>query len=239
MILVRSLLFNLLFYCWLTAVGLVCLPLLLGPRKLVMGIAELWAKGVMLMLRLIVGLDYELRGREHLPAAGPVVFAAKHQSAWDTIIFLLLVDDPAYVLKRELFQLPVYGWYCRKMKMIGVDRSAGASALKRLAEDAAQAFADGRPVVIFPQGTRTAPCIRHPYLPGTYLLAARSGAVTVPVALNSGLFWARRSFVRRPGRIVVELLPPLAADLPRKTYMTRLEEGIEAASDRLAGCASS
>lgn len=229
-------LFNIAFYLWMVALTVFCLPMLAMPRRFVRGAVQVWASGVMLLLRHIVGIDYVVRGQEHLPTSGPVVIASKHQSAWDTIIFVVLVGDPAYVLKQELFHLPLYGWFCRKMQMIGIDRSAGAAAIRGLIEDAKPALAAGRPLVIFPQGTRTAPCTRGPYMPGIYGLANQTGATVVPVALDSGRFWGRRAFVKRPGTITVEFLPPVPAGLSRRAFMADLEERTEIASDRLACC---
>ena len=228
----RSLIFNLLFYAWIAGFGLPVLPLLALPRRFARVAVKLWAHGVLWLLARVVGLDYTVRGREHLPA-GPAIIAAKHQSAWDTVIFLALLDDPAYVLKRELLKIPVYGWFPWKLGMIGIDRAAGPSALKRLAAQARPVLAAGRPIVIFPQGTRTEPGARRPYLPGVFALYAATDAPVVPVALNSGLFWGRRRFLRRPGRIVVEYLPALPPGLDRRRFMAALEARIETATAAL------
>jgi 1-acyl-sn-glycerol-3-phosphate acyltransferase len=235
MLAVRSLAFNLLFFAWLVVLGLPCLPVLLLPRRQVWTVVKLWTRGVLWLLRHVVGLGYEVRGER--PADGrPVIVAAKHQSAWDTLIFLVLFDDPAYVLKRELLKIPIYGWFTWRLGMIGIDRGAGTSALKRLVADARPKFAAGRPVVIFPQGTRTAPGSRRPYLPGAYMLHADAKLPVVPVALNSGLFWGRRSFVKRPGRIIVEFLAALPQGLDRRAFTAELERRIETATAALEAC---
>jgi 1-acyl-sn-glycerol-3-phosphate acyltransferase len=235
MLAVRSLAFNLLFFAWLIVLGLPCLPLLLLPRRQVWTVVKLWTRGVLWLLRHIVGLDFAVRG-ERPPDGRPVIVAAKHQSAWDTLVFLVLFDDPAYVLKRELLMIPIYGWFTWRLGMIGIDRGAGTSALKRLVTDARPKFAAGRPVVIFPQGTRTAPGSRRPYLPGAYMLYADSKLPVVPVALNSGLFWGRRSFLKRPGRIIVEFLPALPEGLDRRAFTAELERRIETATSALEAC---
>lgn len=228
----RSLLFNLLFFAWIAGLGVPALPLIVLPRRVAWAVVKLWARGVLWLLAHVVGLDYEVRGREHLPT-GPAIVAAKHQSAWDTIIFLVLLDDPAYVLKRELFKIPIYGWFTWKLDMIGIDRAAGPTALKRLAAQARPAVAAGRPLVIFPQGTRTAPGIKRPYLPGTYMIYADAKLPVVPVALNSGLFWGRRTFIKRPGTIVLEFLPALPPGLDRRAFTAALETRIETATTAL------
>lgn len=232
MLVVRSLVFNLLFYGWMALLCVGSLPLLLLPRRWMVGVVRLWARGVMMLLHRIVGLDYRVIGSAR-PAGGPLIIAAKHQSAWDTIVFLVLFDDPAYVIKRELALIPFYGWFARKTGMIAVDRAAGAKALKRLIAAAGPALAARRPIVIFPQGTRTAPGTRRAYLPGVYGLYASTTASLVPVALNSGLFWGRRSFLKRPGTISVEFLPPIAPGLDRRGFMAELERRIETATRAL------
>jgi 1-acyl-sn-glycerol-3-phosphate acyltransferase len=158
----------------------------------------------------------------------------KHQSAWDTLVFALLLDRPAIVLKQELLNLPLFGWYMRKCRMIPVNRKGRAAALKRMAADARDRAAAGRPILIFPEVTRMAPGQRRPYQPGAAALYGALGLPVVPVALNSGLFWGRRSFHKRPGRIVVEFLPPIAPGLPRREFMQELQERMEGASQRLA-----
>ncbi len=232
MLFLRSLVFNVLFFAWIIGLGIPTLPLLVLPRRFAWAVVKLWVRGVIALLRAVVGLDHEIRGLATLPA-GPLIIAAKHQSAWDTFIFLVLFADPAYVLKRELFKIPLYGWFTWKLGMIGIDRAAGPSALKRLAAHARPAIAAGRPIVIFPQGTRTAPGARRAYLPGVYALAAATGVPVIPVALNSGSFWGRRRFLKRPGRIVVEFLPALPTALDRRAFMAELERRIDAATDRL------
>ena len=206
MIFIRSLLFNVAFYLWTSVMFLLSLPALLLPAGAVWALGRVWVCGTMLLLRIFVGLTHEVRGLAHrLP--GAALYAVKHQSAWDTLVFALLLDRPAIVLKQELLNLPLFGWYMRKCRMIPVDRKGRATALKRMAADARDRAAAGRPILIFPEGTRVAPGQRRPYQPGAAALYGALGLPVVPVALNSGLFWGRRSFHKLPGRIVVEFLP--------------------------------
>lgn len=236
MIFIRSLLFNVAFYLWTSVMFLLSLPALLLPVGAVWGLGRVWVCGTVLLLRIFVGLTHEVRGLAHrLP--GAALYAVKHQSAWDTLIFALLLDRPAIVLKQELLNLPLFGWYMRKCRMIPVDRKGRAAALRRMAADARDRASAGRPILIFPEGTRVAPGHRRPYQPGAAALYAALGLPVVPVALNSGLFWGRRSFHKLPGEIVVEFLPPIAPGLDRRIFMARLEDAIETAADRLAGAA--
>ncbi len=232
MTLVRSLVFNVLAAVWLFGLALLALPMLALPRRWVWGLVHLWARGVLALLRSIVGLDYAVRGIE-VPARGAMLLAAKHQSAWDTIVFLVLLDDPAIILKRELFRIPLYGWFTWKLGMIGIDRAAGVRALKSVVARTRPALAAGRPVLIFPQGTRVAPGRHRAYLPGVYALYAETGLPVVPVALDSGRFWGRRTFIKRPGRITVDFLPAIAPGLDRRAFMAELERRIETATEAL------
>jgi 1-acyl-sn-glycerol-3-phosphate acyltransferase len=234
----RALLFNLGFYLWTAAIGVLGLPLLLGPRRWSMALGRLWARGTMALLRRLVGLGWELRGREHLPAGGAIV-AMKHQSAWDTIVLPLIFPDPAVVLKRELLWIPVYGWFVRRAAAIPVDRGAGAAALRRMVAAARGPARAGRQIVIFPEGTRTAVGTRLPYQPGVAALYRQLDLPLVPVAVSSGLFWGRRAFLKRPGRIVAEILPPIPAGQERRAALAELERRIETATARLVAEAQS
>ena len=167
--------------------------------------------------------------------SAPVIIASKHQSAWDTIVYFVLFDDPAYVLKRELLAIPIIGWYLRRTGMIAIDRKGGAGALRRMVAEARAAADAKRPIVIFPEGTRTAPGAKRAYHPGVAALYGKLGLPVVPVALNSGLFWPRRGFVKRPGRIVLEFLPPIAPGMELEVFATALNEAIETASTELLG----
>ena len=226
MIWLRSLAFQSAFYAWTAGLGLLTLPVLLLPRPVVLAVARLWIDGTFRLLSNLVGLTYEIRGEEHR-AKGPAIYAVKHQSAWDTLALMRLFRDPAVVIKGELLWMPFVGWYLIRLGMIPIDRRAGAGALRRMVRMARQRLAAGRDVVVFPEGTRTAPGEEHPYRPGVAALYASLGVPVVPVALNSGLYWARREFAKRPGRIVVAMRAAIAPGLDRKPFMNLLRERIE------------
>jgi 1-acyl-sn-glycerol-3-phosphate acyltransferase len=232
MILLRAILFNLLFYLWTGFIGIVGLPVLLAPRRTVMRFGRLWSAVTLKLLAATVGLTHELRGVEHLPPGGGIL-AMKHQSAWDTLVLPVLFDDVAAVIKRELTLLPLYGWYVLRAGSIPVDRKGGGAALKRMVALAGAAAAAGRLVAIFPEGTRTAVSERRPYHPGVAALYSQLDLPLIPVAVNSGLYWGRRSFMKRRGRIIVEILPPFPPGLPRRKVMAELETRIEDATARL------
>lgn len=232
MIALRSLLFNIAFVTVTALLGLLGLPLLLVPRRCSMRFGRLWARCVLALLRAIVGLDGEIRGIEHLPH-GACIVAMKHQSAWDALILPIVLGDPAVVIKRELLLVPFYGWYAARAGSIAIDRKGGAGALRHMLAAARRATADGRKVVIFPEGTRTAPSQRLPYQPGVAALYQALRVPLVPAAVNSGLYWGRRNFVKRPGRIILEFLEPIPPGLPRREIMAEVEAHIEAATAAL------
>ncbi len=233
MIVLRSALFSVLFLANISVMSIFYLPLLLAPRKAMMAAARLWVASSLVLLWHVAGVRWQVRGRENLPEGGFLV-ASKHQSAFETFAFHRLLEDPAYILKRELTWIPFFGWYLAKSGVIAIDRSAGAKALKAMVKGAQQAAAEGRPVIIFPEGTRSAPGAKMPYHTGVAMLYGAMGVPVVPVALNSGMCWGKRSFLKRPGTITVEFLPPIApGSLDRKAFMAELESRIEAATDRL------
>lgn len=231
---IGSLLFNVAFWLWTVVMAVVALPILLMSREAMVRQAERWERGIQWLLRRLVGLDYKMLGTEYR-AGEKVIYAIKHQSAWDTVTTHLLIDDPAIVLKQELIKIPVFGPCLRHAGMIEIARGEGAKALRSLIKGARQAVSRGSPVVIFPEGTRTPPGEKQSYQPGVAALYKQLALPVVPVALNSGLFWGRRSFVKRPGTIQVEFLEPIQPGLERKAFMTELERRIETATDRLIG----
>jgi len=228
----RSLLFNLVFYINLVLFLALGFWFMFTPRSWSMAALKTWARASLWWMKLITGTTVEVRGREHIPQAGGLL-AGKHQSAWDIFALLPLLADPALVLKRELTFVPLFGWFCLKFKMISVDRSAGPSALKKMIADAKRAVAAQRQVLIFPEGTRAAPGAVPDYKPGATALYTQLGVACTPFALNSGLYWPRREFIRRPGTIIVEFLPPIEAGLNRKVFSARLQRDIEDATNRL------
>ena len=228
----RSILFNLLYLLWSILIHVVCLPLLLAPASWVWKAAHLWADGTLLLLRVCCGLGCRELGLEHFPQ-GPAIIAAKHQSAWETLYLTRRLGRPAFILKRELLMIPLFGWFIRKVGMIAVDRSGKAAALKQMVRDANRAFAEGRQIIIFPEGTRVAPGVHKPYQPGIAALYGQLDVPVVPVALNSGMFWGRGSFLKKPGVIQVQYLPPIAPGLNRKAFMAELESRLEPAAKAL------
>ena len=229
MIYLRSFLFRAFLILWTAVAAIIQFPLLFFPGRIAAIAGYIWASGILLMLRWLCGVSYQVTGKEHLPAM-PFIIAAKHQSAWDTIVFLKELDAPVYVLKKELLYLPLYGLYLKSMGMIAIDRLTGGKALRHLGKLARHRLnIQKRPVVIFPEGTRSMPGQKKKYLPGiTYLYNDPSiNAPVIPVALNSGTYWNKKDFVIKPGVISLCYLSSIEKDLHKKQFIAILEQNIE------------
>lgn len=233
MTLLRSALFNALFHGLTALLVVLALPWLLLPRRAFVPVLR-WYGGLMLwLLRVTCGVRIRVEGAHLLPRGGPALIAAKHQSALDTLVWLTLVPDACYVLKRELLWLPVWGWLAQKARMIPVDRKAGARAMRRMLQDAKVAAASGRQIVIFPEGTRTRPGERVPYQPGVVALAGALKLPVLPAATDSGRCWGKHEFRKRAGTVTIALLAPLPASMPRAELLRHVEQAIEESSTAL------
>jgi len=226
----RSIAFNLAFYLTTVVIVVAATPLFALPRSRTLWAVQAWSRLTMWLLRFLAGTRYEIRGK--LPE-GPVLVASKHQSMWDTIIYTAILKDPAMVLKSELLWIPYYGWFSKKARMIAIDRGSGSAAVRHLVTQGKAALALNRPIVIFPEGHRVAPGSAPEYKPGVAALYRQLGVSCIPVAVNSGLFWPRRKFLRHPGSIVIEFLEPIPAGLDRQAFMAELESRIEGATAKL------
>ena len=229
---IRSALFNLCFYGWTAFLLITLWWLLLTPRRWVKAATHWYLHTLGFLERTLIGIRYRVIGAADLPSP-PYIVAAKHQSAWETMKLQLLFEEPAVVLKRELMQIPIWGWFAARSGMIPIDRAGRGAALHRVLAHARDRAAENRPIVIFPQGTRVAPGDYRPYQVGAYALYAALNLPVVPMALNSGVFWPRRRFRKRPGTITVELLPPILPGLDRDGFLDKLEGDLEKASERL------
>ncbi len=229
---IRSLLFNIYFPIWTFSLAFVSAPLFLTPPRIAGKIGPIWANGVLFGLRFICGIKYEVRGAENLPSE-PFIIASKHQSAWDTAIFLKLLNNPAYILKKELLKIPLFGNHLQSMKMIPIDREGGTKALKDMLVHIKDRVSQKRSVVIFPEGTRTAPGEKPKYQPGIAFIYKDVDVPVIPVALNSGKFWGKNAFTKAPGTIVLQYLPAIESGLDRKEFTKKLEDTIENASAKL------
>jgi 1-acyl-sn-glycerol-3-phosphate acyltransferase len=230
-ILVRSILFNLLFYLNTVFWLIVALPTVFMPYRAILWVAKTWGRINLVLLR-VAGINYEIRGREKIPS-GALIVAAKHQSAWETFALLWMFDNPTFIIKRELQWIPIFGWLTIKGRMVPVDRSAGSQALTAMTARAKLELGQGRQLIIFPEGTRRPAGAEPRYKYGAAHLYTATGVPCLPIALNSGLFWPRRSILRFPGKVLVEILDPIAPGLDQDEIYKRVRDEIETATARL------
>lgn len=227
----RAIAFNLVFYLW---------TIVLVPPALVMALhrpsirrmSVFWSRSCLRIARAIGGLQWRVEGRAEVPREA-VIIAAKHQSAWDIFGLLSLFPEAMFVVKQELSSIPLFGWMLIRAGHIAVDRAGGPAAMRQMLTTARQRTQAGHVLIVFPQGTRTAPGARAPYLPGIAALYRGLNLAVVPVALNSGVYWPRRRLSLHPGCVRVEFLPPIPPGMDRRAFMAAMESQIEAATDRL------
>jgi 1-acyl-sn-glycerol-3-phosphate acyltransferase len=236
MIWFRSLLFNACFFMLTAITCIVLVPALILPRKITLyGVTfYLWLNS--LAEKYILGLTFEVRGREHLPASGSYFAAAKHQSTYETLKMFHLFGDPAIILKKELRRIPLWGWHAWKLDFIFIDRKNREGAMASIIKGAQHIKEQGRPIIIFPQGTRVRAeqtAADKPYKGGIAKMYAATDLPIIPLAMNTGLFWPRGSFRKYPGKVIFEFLPPIEPGLPEKKVVQALEDRIEKASIRL------
>lgn len=229
MLLLRSIIFNVFFFSHTAFFAILQTVLFFTTLTQTIFIARLWAQGSLFLLRIIVGLTWRVEGVENIPNY-PCIIASKHQSLWETIVFYLVLKRPVFVLKKELTRIPFYGWTLFKLRSIAIDRSAGASSLKKLFASSKKAIESNRQIIIFPEGTRSTPGVRQSYKSGIAMLYSQLDVPIVPVALDSGIFWPKRSFIKKPGCITLKFLKPIPPAFEKKEFTKRLEDVIESES---------
>lgn len=234
MVVLRSVVFNVIFYLNLIAQMIVFTPIyfLLPRRKAFDVVVKTWSRSNNWLLAAICGTHFKVEGLENIPPGG-YILAPKHQSFWDVFALLPLLDHPVYILKRELQWIPLFGWYVMKQKMIPVDRGARGKSVYEVISKASEAMREGRQLIIYPEGTRRQPGAEPAYKYGIARIYRDLGAPVVPVVMHPGLFWPRRKFLRFPGTFTVRILPPIAPGLDPDVFFEKLIQTTEAASDAL------
>ena len=223
---IRSIIFLLVFYIWSFSVCAVFSWTLLLNKKTVIHIAELWARGNRILLRIFVGIKVEVKGLENLPKKNGYIVASKHQSALETVLFHALLPNTIYVMKKSLAFIPLAGWYFWRSGCIFVDRKKGTSSLRNMYAQAKERLSEGFNIIIFPEGTRTAPGTKTKYNPGLAMIYEAVNVPVIPVALNTGYFWPKNSVKRYPGTVVFEFLTPIESGLEKREFMKIVEEKI-------------
>lgn len=229
-IFIRSILFNIAFYGFTTLACILLIPTLLLPRHSIVKVTRVYLNIVAWIEKYILGLTYEIRGEQFKPDHGTYIVAAKHQSAYETLKLFHLFGDPTIVLKKELLGIPIFGTFLKKLDVIAIDRKNKEESITAIIEGAKRMETQNRPIVIFPQGTRTtvnATVKEKPYKGGIVKMYKNAEIKIVPLALNTGLFWARNSFIKKPGKVVFEFLSPIEPGLPDKKVMKALEDRLE------------
>jgi 1-acyl-sn-glycerol-3-phosphate acyltransferase len=230
--LARSIVFNAAAYLNFLVQAVLFSPVLLLPERFFWPVARFWVRSTLWLHETICGVGDEIRGKENLPAGGFIV-ASKHQSAWETLRLVELFHRPTFILKRSLLWLPLFGWYLSKAHMIPVDRGGGSAAMDAMTARARKAVRESRQIIIFPEGTRRPPLAPPEYRRGVRRLYRDLGAPCLPVALNSGLFWPRRSFTHREGTILLACLPSIPPGRDPDAFAADLEAAVEAATGEL------
>jgi 1-acyl-sn-glycerol-3-phosphate acyltransferase len=233
MLLLRSVLFNTAFYTNTILRMIVCSPFyFLAPRKVAYAVPKAWAASGSWLMAKIVGATFEIEGLENVPEGG-CIFAPKHQSAWDTFALLPYQRDPVYILKRELMWIPLFGWYAAKQKMIPVNRGARGKVMFEVMKRTREEMANGRQLIIYPEGTRRAPGAEPEYRYGIARIYRDAKVPVVPVVAHWGLFWGRRKLVKYPGHFKVRILPAIPPGMAPDAFYAHLIETLEKASDQL------
>jgi len=231
MILLRSIIFVIWFYGTMLFWGLIYMPaVLLGHEKYIWHSMRGWGKSTIWGLRWIVGARVVFEGLENVPK-GPALIASKHQATLDTVLPVLHVSEPVFVVKKELEKMPVFGFYMKRM--IPVDRDAGAKALKDMLRASRNAIAKGRQIVIYPEGTRQELDAPPDYKPGIVAMYRDLNLPVTPMALSTGLVWNPSGIIRRPGTVTIKYLPAIPPGLSREDFMRELENTIETESQAL------
>ncbi len=227
MIVLRSAVFNALFFGGSLVLTLVATVVRMVSPDRVLNVAMFWGRYLLATARIVCGIRLEVRGMEHIPP-GAALIASRHQSAFDTFVWLTLLPRCCYVFKQELRRIPLFGPLIGAAGMIEVNRTGGSAAIRSLLLEADRAVREGRQVVIFPEGTRSEPGRPLILQSGIAAMAARTGLPVIPVSTDSGWCWGRRAFRKRPGTIRIVIGQPIPAQTERRALMRALEEGLSA-----------
>ena len=228
----RSIIFYLLLYMWTLTLGVLALPYLLLPSSYVRSLANLWISGILELLKLTCGITYEIKNIENIPDRA-VIVASKHQSAFETLLLFRLVKNSIFIHKRELFLIPIFGLYLKKSNMISINRNEGAKAIRKMLIEVKQNILNGYSIIIFPEGTRKKPGDPPDYKTGIAGIYKESEAEVLPVAVNSGNYWPKHTFIKKPGKIIIKFLKPIPSKLEKSEFLKKIESVIEDETNKI------
>ncbi|MFZ8864246.1 MAG: lysophospholipid acyltransferase family protein [Rickettsiales bacterium] len=227
-IFLRSVIFNFSFFLSTLFIAFFGLFLAFFSKKLAKIVGYSWGVTTLYLAKVICKINYEIEGLENLPKHNQFIIASKHESTWDTAFFLAILNNPVYILKKELLFIPLFGLHLMLMGMIAINRSKGKKSIKEISQKSQDVInKSARPIVIFPQGTRTKPFEKRTYKTGIYAIAKDTRVSSYPVMLNSGICWSKGSFFKHPGTINVKIMPAVDYAQNKEQYMKKIEEDIE------------
>ena len=232
----RSFIFVIVFYLYTLTLCIVLLPTLFMKRKYAFLLPYTWAKYMPFLLKFFCGLTIRVKGLENIPKKNGYIIASKHQSALETIILFNYIPNLVFILKRQLFFIPVAGWYFLKLGCILINRSGGTKTMKSMTQLASKRLEEGMNIAIFPEGTRTAPGTVGKYSPGVAFLYSQTNVDVLPVALNTGVYWPKNKIMKFSGQVDICFLPVIKAGLDKRDFLKQLQDKIEGAQKELPIC---
>ena len=229
---IRSIFFYVLMCLWTILLGLLCMPYLIVPSHYLNKPIKIWISGIFFLLKYVCNIVHELKGLENIPL-NPILVASKHQSAFETFALFYYLPQSIFIHKRQLFFIPIFGQYLKKINMISIDRAGGVSTVRLMLKQTKIKVSQGYSIIIFPEGTRKIPGAKPNYKPGFVTVYEQIKTKILPVAVNSGKFWPKHSFIKKPGNIIIEFLPLIDSNLPRNQVLMEVQKKIEEATNKI------
>ena len=229
---IRSILFYVFLVLWTIFMGTICLPYLFVSYHYLRKPVNIWIKGIFKLLQIICNITYEVRGKENIPSYA-VLVASKHQSAFETFALFYHINNSIFIHKRQLFFIPIFGQYLKKINMISIDRSEGTIAMRKMLKQTKQKIQEGKSIIIFPEGTRKKPGENPDYKTGFIGIYNEIKSEILPVAVNSGHCWPKHTFVKKPGQIIIQILKLIPSKLDRSDILNRVKLIIEEETNKI------
>ena len=230
---IRSILFYLLLSLWTIFLGILCLPYLLLPSQYLDKPVRLWIVGIFFLLRYVCNISHEIQGKENIPSYS-ILVTSKHQSAFETLALFYYLPKSIFIHKKQLFFIPIFGQYLKKINMISIDRKGGAGTMRQMLQKTSEKIIEGFSVIIFPEGTRKKPGDKPNYKSGFVGVYNRANIEILPVAVNSGKYWPKHTFVKNPGCIIIKFLPKIDSNIDKEKILTLVENQIEKATNEIS-----